>query len=445
MILVRFLVYKLLLLGSVVSIASGSNQPELKGCGGMLVKESKLRKIAESLKFNRSGGHDFVLFVRENNFVHWRALRLLVQAEVDAEIQAGRDPEALKLNPKSLSFWMRQEFWDLVMGDPHLRNLESRLFPGQYGFPEEVRIVFNDPDDAGVGPLFGDLLRLGSVSLAEKLNIDELVKFYSKGLAGTSVDAPKALKDFLSIKPRDFLRLQKDLLENEIRKISLALSTQSGNFNFNHGAGHLEVQTDIARIHRLQELTGFRLLSDHGVPEAYRYTKKGGGSGGIQGDPMVTRDWLLVYNGFNMPSIVEFKPLASRPGVSGYNPNQERSAGALYAMALKRMYAGRLAFPEVVPWMDGHLFMRDKLVNPLKDAIADDMSEKAKGKVASFAAHLLGDFHSRNLREARILFLREVLAHKEEFRAVFELITHQLNAIMSIGFEVTPEGTWNRD
>ena len=425
-------------------------------CLAMLLDDSKLREIWKQLQFNKSSGTDFILFKRENAYNHWRAFRLLVEAEEKEAARAGKTAKPIDEDPTKLAFWVRKNLWGLVLGDPHLRNLENRLFPGHYGFRESVRIVFNDFDDAGFGPLFGDILRLGSLSHAEGLKIGRLPEFYLEGLVGHKIDEPKVLRPFLDLSPREFFDLQTELFDSELRKIEKALTstkprkdTLEGHpdaiaYNYNAGAGYLEPLVDPQLIARLQSLVGLELVKLNGLSHnAFLYTKSGGGSGGNPRDPIVSRYWLLVKNPYGMPEIMEFKRPTVRPGVAGFHPNQDRSPGGRYQMTIARAY-GALSVPRLVPVFGQDYLMRDKLVNPLKKAIQDEMGADEKTDVARFAGHLLGEFHGRAPESDRSAHDLAKLIHKHRaaFKALFKTTVLQIDRIMHMGFDSTDAGTW---
>jgi hypothetical protein len=381
-------------------------------------------KIAKRLKFRNSGHADPVLFMRENDFPHWQILKFIEDDEPNPAVE----------DPQSLSFWLQIK--GFVLGDPHLRNIEARWI---FGEKPHTRFAFNDADDAGYGPLVGDVLRLMAVSAAEKIDVRELPEFYYKGLRGKDLETPPVLDRYMGITAKKFLKRQQALYEKDYARIIDALESD-GEFNFNSGAGQISLLVDPAdpspkdqrMLETLQNHLGLKVYHDRHA--AFVYLKKAGGSGGI------SRYWLLAPTPEGYDFIWEYKPLSKVPGVAGYGMAQPRALER-YDIATALTYTKDRFFTYIhfIMVNDQPSLLRAKLANPLKRQLdrPSGMSLLEKQDLANYAAYELGRFHARQAGHAPSNFAALIKENRRQFKKVLLATAHQIQAVMAIGLEKT--------
>jgi hypothetical protein len=393
-------------------------------CEDALGVSTAALKIAKNLKFRNSGHSDPVLFMRENAFPHWQTLKLIEETESSSDRE----------NPKSLSFWLQVQ--GFVLGDPHLRNIETRWI---FGEKPHTRFAFNDADDAGWGPLFGDIVRLMAVSAAEKIDVSDLPDFYYKGLRGKDVELPPVLDKYMGLTAKKFLKRQQELYDKDYGRIIDALDSD-GEFNFNSGAGQISLLVDPAdpnpddlrMLETLQNHLGLKIYHDRHA--AFVYLKKAGGSGGI------SRFWLLAPTPEGYDFIWEYKPLSKIPGVAGYGLPQPRALER-YDIATALTYTKDRFFTYIhfVMVNDSPCLLRAKLANPLKRQLdrPSAMSLIEKQDLANYAAYELGRFHARQAGHAPGHFSSLIKENRREFKKVLLNTTKQIQAVMTVGLEQT--------
>lgn len=206
--------------------------------------------------------------------------------------------ETMKLNPRpEIATFLK--FTGVVAGDPHLGNFSIVPVSRVGSRDRELKFLNVDFDDAGVGPFVLDFVRfeVSVSSITDKIESDELVAAYVKGLNQVKLPTPRQIKRSLDMNIEAY--------DAQVLKYVLDHSSKT---KFDYDKKKLVKYNDLQPTeHEIK-----KLMSDHGfntIDIAQRPRERGGSRDSL-------RIWVLSGDKKDR-QIVELKEMA-RAGVDHY-------------------------------------------------------------------------------------------------------------------------------
>lgn len=384
---------------------------------------------------------DRFMHARENPTAHWLAYRL-IREQLKTSEHAGGAKARGAAGDSPLQF-MDPKFDSVVVGDPHFGNID--IFPLTGPGPLEkkaqrstrdqisLHLAYNDIDDAGMGALFGDVLRNAATSAIAGFPVRDQITAYVKGLGIAGLEFPKWVEKLLLTPLEDFREAESELAAKLYR---------DGTFTKSGGSLSRELPRSIIdSIYKQFPDTVWNKGAPS--PEMVMFVKAAGGSGGVP------RFWVLRdLNGLaHLRTVTELKWLTHRPGVIADMVTQPSAAERFYI-------AGGLAWhhrqsPDIklvtVDFGDAILggltgkvscFARPRYPKMIKKELERRLEAgKSIHEFVKLSALLLGENHDMSTGTADDDFLALIERNPEAFQRASADMVATINEIFSAAYQ----------
>jgi hypothetical protein len=332
---------------------------------------------------------------------------------------------------------MASRFDSAVIGDPHFGNIDIFPLTGPGPLDEKIQrsgrdqislhLGYNDIDDAGVGALFGDVLRNAATSAIAGVPVRDSITAYVKGLGEAGLSFPRWVERLLDTSLAAFREAESDVASKLYR---------GGRFTKGGGAITTALPASvIASIYR--QFPDMVWTKGAPAPEIAMFVKSSGGSSGIP------RFWILRdLNGLShLRTVTELKWLTHRPGVIADRLEQPSPAERFYiggglAWHHRQSPDIKLVTVDLGEQPLGGLrgkasyFARPRYPKLIKNALERRVEAgKSIADFATLSALLLGENHDMSTDAADDELLALILANPEAFQRASADMVATLNEI----------------